>query len=124
MDCSSGEKNSEATAPQNQNDPIIAHASNWNSSLLVPHLPVSSVIATFHQGNEKFGETRGTQCSCISLFAIVFSAFKNVAYFNSNDLEYILEQGDALYKTIGSHDFLSCPDLPREFMVENGVPCH
>ena len=47
------------------------------------------------------------------------SAFKNVAYFNSNDLEYILEQGDALYKTIGSHDFLSCPDLPREFMIEN-----
>ena len=37
--------------------------------------PIRAILASFHQGNDKFGETRGIQCSCISLFGIAFTVF-------------------------------------------------
>ena len=83
------------------------------------HLPSRVIQASFHQGNEKFGSTKGIQCSCISLFTITFSAFKNVARWNCHDLEYVIEQGDALYKTTGRTDFLACTDLPKDLLIEN-----
>ena len=89
------------------------------ASAEISHLPASVIEATFHQGNDKFGSTKGIQCSCISLFCVSFSAFKNISRWSSHDLEYVIEQGDALYKATGSVEFLSCPDLPRELEIEN-----
>ena len=85
------------------------------------HVPVNTIAATFHQGNDKFGHTKGIQCSCISLFCVSFSAFENIARWNCHDLEYILEQGDVLYKSTGRTEFLSCPDLPREITIETNL---
>ena len=85
----------------------------------VPYVPLATIQATFHQGNDKFGETKGIQCSCISLFGIIFSAFKNIARWTCHDLEYIIEQGDGLYKTTGRSDYLSSTELPQEITVEN-----
>lgn len=73
----------------------------------------------FHQGNDKFGETKGIHCSCTLHFGIAFSAFKEVNICNANDLEYVIEQGDILYKSTGSTGFLSCPELPHQLTVEH-----
>ena len=81
-------------------------------------VPLTVIKASFNQGNDKFGHTKGIQCSCISLFAVSFSVFKNVARWTCHDLEYIVEQGDALYKSTGSTNFLSCPELPRNLYIE------
>ena len=83
------------------------------------YLPLTTIKATFHQSNDKFGETKGIQCSCITLFGVTFSAFRNIAWWTSRDLEYIIEQGDALYKTTGSTDYLSSTEFPREITIEN-----
>ena len=63
--------------------------------------------------------TRGIQCSCISLYGICFSVFKSVSRWNINDLEYIVEKGDLLYKMQNTTQFLCCPELPRSVMVES-----
>lgn len=83
------------------------------------HFPSKAILASFHQGDDKFGATKGVQCSCISLFGVVFSSFKNIGFWDINNLEYVIEQGDELYKTTGSNTFLSCPELPQTFFVES-----
>lgn len=75
-----------------------------------PYAILKCIQASFHQGHEKFGNTRGIQCSCISLFSICFSTLKAVSRWTCNDLEYILEQGDTLYKQQNSLDFLSAAE--------------
>jgi len=88
----------------------------------IPELPYSvlkCIKATFNQGNEKFGHTSGRQCTCIGLFSICFSFFKQVSFSNQNDLEYLIEQGDKLYKSQNTTLFLSCGEPPRNVQVEH-----
>ena len=59
-----------------------------------------SVLGSFHQGHAKFGDTAGTQCACNALFAICFSVVKRTTLWKSWDLDYILEQGDELFKKV------------------------
>ena len=80
---------------------------------------VRSVQAGFHQGHETFGATKGIQCSCISLFSVCFSVFKSVSAWNKNDLEYVLEKGDLVYKAQNSITFLSVPELPTTLVIED-----
>lgn len=84
-----------------------------------PYSFVSIIRATFHQGNQKFGTTRGTQCTCIALYGICFSVIKSIARWNENDLESVVEKGDLLYKKQPEGTFLSCADLPRLVEIEN-----
>ena len=72
------------------------------------HAPLHCTSATFHQGDSKFGETKGIQCSCITLHGIVYSVFKNIATWSPYDLEYVMEEGDLLFKSTGSKDYLGC----------------
>ena len=52
---------------------------------------VSFVQGSFHQANQlRFPTTPGRQCSCIAMFAIVYSAFKAVKFCDSQDLDDIL----------------------------------
>ena len=53
---------------------------------------------SFHQGNEKFGQTAGKQCTCNALFSIAFSNIKNQGNWDYIDVNYVLEHGDKLYK--------------------------
>lgn len=55
------------------------------------------------------------------IFGIVFSVFRQVRCWNSNDLEYVIEQGGILYKETGSNNVLSCAELPQSILVENTV---
>ena len=64
------------------------------------------VQGSFNQGNQKFGETAGRQCACITLFSIAWSAIRRVALWNTTDLDFILSEGDQ------PSTFISADELP------------
>lgn len=84
-----------------------------------PYTVLKCTKASFNQAHEKFGETRGIQCTCISLFDICFSLFKQVSRWDKTDIDYVIEKGDFLYKTQNTQNFLSCDELPRTVIVEH-----
>ncbi|XP_057310977.1 uncharacterized protein LOC130648873 isoform X2 [Hydractinia symbiolongicarpus] len=73
---------------------------------------------SFYQGHEKFSYTRGIQCTCISLYASLFSFFKHVSRWTKNDINCVLEKGDNLYKLQNTTQFLTCTELPRTVSLE------
>lgn len=77
---------------------------------------ISCVSASFSQSSDRFQPT-GSQCTCITLYGICFSVFKSVSTWNKKDLDYVIENGDRLYKLQNTSDFLSCPDLPRSLKI-------
>ena len=57
-----------------------------------PYNFLKCIQESFSQTHEKFGDTRGTQCSCITLYGICFAVFKPVSRWNKNDLECVIEK--------------------------------
>ena len=60
------------------------------------------VQGSFNQGNALFGETTGIQCACIALFAISYSTIMDINRWHQSDLDLVLVNGDAFYKTLKS----------------------
>ena len=77
--------------------------------------------ASHHQANARYGETAGIQCACMTLMAICLTIFKDVHVWESYDLDYILEQGDRIFKDLRMFRLLGIDDLPQNFAVE-GTP--
>jgi hypothetical protein len=61
---------------------------------------LKSVLGSFHQGNDQFGETAGRQCVCNALFSIYWSNVVSVPYWNKIDLNQILIQGDSILQIL------------------------
>ena len=74
---------------------------------------------SFHQGHEKFGLTRGRQCTCCALFSITFSVVKNPGYWCQGDIDYIVENGDKIFKKLNPTLYLDLDSLPREIEIMN-----
>ena len=68
---------------------------------------------SFHQGNEKFGQTAGKQCT----FFIAFSNIKNQGNWDCIDVNYVLEHGDKLYKGLNTDLYLMLTNLPCEIEI-------
>ncbi|XP_041467556.1 uncharacterized protein LOC121417887 [Lytechinus variegatus] len=73
---------------------------------------------TFHQGDMRFGDSAGKQCVANSLSALLYSKMKNAKYWNSNDLDRILVNGNELYSYIRYYvareqEYLLISDLPE-----------
>ena len=69
----------------------------------------------FHQGDERFSNTsRGNQCVINSVTAIMFSFVLHPPYWKSDDMDRILNLGDAFYRMIpkGSNEQLLTKDIP------------
>ena len=77
--------------------------------------------ASHHQSDERYGETRGIQCSCMALVAICWTLFKRVALWKTLDLDRILTNGNLLFKSIGKSRMLGVDDLPEVCVIENSV---
>ena len=75
------------------------------------------VQGSFNQGNAMFGETADIQCACMALFAISYSTLKEVNRWDQFDLDIILINGDALYKSLHRKTLLTVEDLPRDFKM-------
>ena len=63
------------------------------------------VQGPFNQGNAMLGEAAGIQCTCMALFAISYSILKEVNWWDQFDLDIILINSDALYKTLHRQTF-------------------
>ena len=75
------------------------------------------VQGSFHQGATKFGESAGSQCTCCALFSVVFNQLiKSSGRWDSFDLDYIVSNGDKVYKDLGKSGYLMFDDLPQ-FML-------
>ena len=72
-----------------------------------------AIHGSYHQGDQRFGNTAGVQCACNSLYTLCWSQIKKVNSWNTSDLDHILTEGDKLYKTLNTFDMLSVDDLPR-----------
>ena len=57
------------------------------------------VQGSFNQGNAMFGETAGIQCASMALFALSYSTLKQVNRWDQFDLNIILINDDALYRS-------------------------
>ena len=64
-----------------------------------------------------FGETAGIQCAYMALFAVLYSTLKKVNRQDQFDLDIILINGDALYKSLRKQTLLTVQDLPRDFKM-------
>ena len=79
------------------------------------------VRASHHQGDTRYGITRGLQCLCIALMPICWTLFKRVILWDSFELDSILENGDQLFKDINLLRYLSVDDLPRHFILKDTI---
>ena len=80
---------------------------------------LKAILGSFHQGPPKFGSTAGIQCSCNALFSIYFSVIKKVTVWKTWELDYILENGDKLFKSLNIPRSLLFHELPLVFAIEN-----
>ena len=87
---------------------------------------LKAVQGSFHQGNSMFGDSAGKQCACCSLLAISFTVIRTPGYWNKDDLDFVVKEGDNTYKTVACHTIgpvsdlpinLSVPDLPRNIPI-------
>ena len=70
-----------------------------------------AVLGSYHQGNIKYGETAGIQCTRNAFIAVCFSAVKNVSIWKSWDLDFVLDQGDILMKSLSLYHGLVVDEL-------------
>ena len=81
-------------------------------NLLRMHLKV--IQGSYRQGDGKFGDSAGKQCTCCSLFSVAFTLIKTQGEWNTNDLEFIVEKGDLIYKSLNVNCYLAFNELPKE----------
>ena len=73
------------------------------------------IQGSFNQAHPMFRESVGKQCTCCSLYAISFNIVKSPGHWNSRDLDFIVSNGDKLYKSLNKDTYLMIPDLPKHF---------
>ena len=84
-----------------------------------PRFKTLKVIeGSFHQDLPKFGHTARIQCSCNSLYAICWSTIKRFSVWTSSDLDYVLQNGDILFKSINTNVALIVDELPGNVHIE------
>ena len=80
---------------------------------------IKVVQATHHQGNVKYGTSRGIQYSYMPLMSINWTLFRSPGLWDKFDFDWVLGKGDQLFKFMGKFRYLGMEDLPQEFLVEN-----
>ena len=85
--------------------------------------PIQRVIRrSFHQGDQRFEQTAGTQCMCNALYSVGYSIIKKVHYWSTWDMGYMLTAGNSLYSSLGfTSQLLSVDELPDSICIENMV---
>ena len=81
------------------------------------------VQGSYCQSHPKYGHTAGIQCACNALLAICWAKVRNIAYWQSFDLDHVLDLGDSLYKNLGLNRYLDASDLPQEVGLDECFNC-
>ena len=75
---------------------------------------MKSVQGDFNQADTRFGTSAGSQCAINSLVAICFSSVKKISTWNNVHLNFVLENGDSVYKDKGYTGYLTFQQLPEK----------
>ena len=81
------------------------------------HVPV---VGHHHQGlTTRFGpDSVGRQCVPNSVCAIAWSQLKNITHWTTDDIDHILDAGDALYNSLNvAADLLCFADIPAQLHI-------
>ena len=73
---------------------------------------------TFHQGNTRFGETASIHCTSNADFAIMFSAIKKDSLWKAIEVNYILDKGHIIFKSLRINQPLVVVELPHVVNIE------
>ena len=65
----------------------------------------------FLPSNLKYGETAAIQCTSNAFIAVCFAAVKNVLIWKSWDLDFILDQGEILMKSLSLYHAIAVDEL-------------
>ena len=68
---------------------------------------------SFNQSHSMFGDSVGKQCATCSLYAIYFTLVRFPGHWNVDDLDFIVNEGDKLYKSLNKSRYLLVTDLPQ-----------
>ena len=91
-----------------------------NSSAGLKNFAIKKLTeVSHHQGYLKYRESARMQCTSSVYFSIVYSVIKRPSIWKSWDLDYILEQGDILFKSVGIGEPLAVDELPINFKIGN-----
>ena len=82
-------------------------------------LIVKVVHAGHHQGCERYGNSRGIQCSSMTLMAICWTLLRRIALWKLADLDCILQKDDDLFKKLNLKRILSVDDLPHSCKIKD-----
>ena len=74
------------------------------------------VQVTCHQGDIRYGMSRGIQCSCMSFISVCWTLFKSASIWDSFDLDCILQKGDLWFKSLNITDILGWKTY-QEFFI-------
>ena len=79
---------------------------------------VRTVQGSFNQGNVAlFGEIAGRQCACNALFSFCWSVVREISFWKTIDLDFILFEGDKLYKSLNFQSYLNVYQLLRQMQI-------
>ena len=81
-----------------------------------------TIHGTHHQGSLKYGEYAERQCTANAYFAIIYSAIKNIGIWKPFDIDYILQQGNRIFRDVcvatGVIQPLAVDQLPPNIYME------
>ena len=80
---------------------------------------IKAVKAAHHQGDVRYGTSRGMQCSCMSLMSVTWTLFKFPGIWDKFDVDSILRKRDHLFNVIGKFRYLRVEYLQQEVLVQN-----
>ena len=83
----------------------------------MPQHHIKVVCGSFHQGHEKFGETRDIQRMMNSLMSICFSSIKKIFCCKFWDLDAILEHGNVAFQKLELLKLIEINELPPTVTV-------
>ena len=78
-----------------------------------------TIQASHHQGHARYVRSAGMQCTSDAYLAIIFSTIKNINMWKPFDLDYILEQGDRVFKDFDVNQALAVDELPLNISIED-----
>ena len=89
-----------------------------------PGPPVAVIQGSYNQGHSKYGDEAGKQWAAVSLFALTLSSQSlQPEFWTTKQIDYILDQGTELYKSINIPRYLEEHELPTLVDVEQTFYC-
>ena len=78
-----------------------------------------TINASHHQGHVRYGRSAGMQCTSNAYLVVIFSKSKYINRWKPFDLNYILEQGDGIFKDVDVNQALAVDELSLNISIED-----